>query len=168
MLEIEIKKGDITKVKADAIVNPANSFGWMGGGSAYAIKKAGGAEIEMEAVDRGPLEIGRAIATTAGSLPFKAVIHAPTMISPSEEAKPYNAQMAVHGALMLADDKEYKIVAMPGLGTGVGSLDKDEAAKVMIDVIKKFEPRKNLEKVILIDIDKDMVEAWEQVAKELK
>ena len=77
MLEIEIQQGDITKVNAEAIINPANSFGWMGGGSAGAIKKAGGQEIEKEIVDKSPLEIGKAVATTAGKLPHKAVIHAP-------------------------------------------------------------------------------------------
>lgn len=159
MLNIKIQKGDITKVKADAIVNPANSFGWMGGGSAKAIKKAGGSEIEESIIDKAPLEIGKAVATSAGKLDYKAIIHAPTMISPVEKALPYNVTMAVRGALILADDLGFKTIAMPGMGTGIGFFPKKEAAKLMIDEIKKFVSR-NLEEVILIDIDEDLVEAW--------
>lgn len=164
MLDIEIQHGDITKVQADVIVNPANSFGWMGGGSASAIKRVGGEEIEKEAVEKAPLEIGMAIATTAGKLPHKAVIHSPTMISPTEKVQGYNVQMAVSGALHLADDFKFKSVALPGMGTGVGNFPKKEAAKVMIEEIRKFEPI-NLEKVILIDLDEELVKDWETQLK---
>jgi len=164
MLDIDIQHGDITKVNADAIVNPANSFGWMGGGSAGAIKRAGGEEIEKEVVAKAPLEIGNAVTTKPGKLPYKAIIHAPTMISPTEKAEPYNVQMSVYGALHLADDLKYKSIAMPGMGTGIGNFPKEEAAKVMIEEIKKFEPI-SLDKVILIDIDEELVKAWEAQLK---
>jgi len=160
MIDIQIQKGDITKVQADAIVNPANSFGWMGGGSAKAIKNAGGREIEDDVVNKAPLEVGKALATTAGKLPFKAVIHAPTMETPAEKAMDYNVEMAVRGALLLADDQGFETIAMPGMGTGIGDFPKDKAAKIMIEEIKKLNPI-NLEKVILIDIDGEMVKAWE-------
>ena len=161
MLDIEIQHGDITKVQADDIVNPANSFGWMGGGSAGAIKKAGGEEIEKEVVEKAPLEIGKAVATKAGKLPHKAVIHAPTMESPTDKVQPYNVAMSVKGALTFADDLKFKSLAMPGMGTGVGSFPKKEAAKLMLEEIKKFQPI-NLEKVILIDIDEEMVKEWQK------
>ena len=164
MLEIQIQKGDITKVKADAIVNPANSYGWMGGGSAGAIKKNGGEEIEKEIIDKAPLEIGKAVATTAGKLPYKAVIHAPTMESPAEKAMDYNVEMAVRGALLLADDQGFKTIAMPGMGTGIGDFPKDKAAKIMIAEIKRLNPI-NLEKVILVDLDEELVEAWQKENK---
>lgn len=164
MIEIQIQKGDITKVQADAIVNPANSFGWMGGGSAAAIKNAGGRVIEDEIVNKAPLEIGKAVATRAGKLPYKAVIHAPTMISPTEQAEIYNVEMSVRGALHLADDLKFKVIAMPGMGTGIGAFPKDAAASIMIKEIKLFNPI-NLEKVILVDIDEELIEAWQ---KELK
>jgi len=164
MIEIEIQKGDITKVQADAIVNPSNSFGWMGGGSAGAIKRQGGDLIEKQVVDQAPLEIGKAVLTTAGKLPYKGVIHAPTMISPTEKANPYDVQMSVRGALILADDMKFKTIAMPGMGTGIGDFPKEDAAKLMIAEIKKFNPI-SLERVILVDLDKKLVDAWK---KELK
>jgi O-acetyl-ADP-ribose deacetylase len=162
MIEIQIQQGDITKVQADAIVNPSNSFGWMGGGSAGAIKRDGGDLIEVQAIDRAPLEVGKAIATTAGKLPFKAIIHAPTMESPTQKAEAYNVEMSVRGALVLADDMKFKIIAIPGMGTGIGNFPKDQAAKVMIAEIKNFKPI-NLEKVILIDLDEKLVEEWKRV-----
>jgi O-acetyl-ADP-ribose deacetylase (regulator of RNase III) len=164
MLEIKIQKGDITKVQAEAIVNPANSYGWMGGGSAMAIIKKGGVEIEREVKDKAPLEIGQAVATKAGKLPYKYVIHAPTMISPTEKAQPYNVQMSVLGALILADDLKLKSIAMPGMGTGVGAFPVKEAAQVMIEEIKKFTPL-HLEQVILIDLNEKLVDAWENEMK---
>jgi len=159
MLEIDIQQGDITKVEADAIVAPANNLGWMGGGSAGAIKKQGGDEIEQEAMQQAPLEIGKAVVTKAGKLPHQAVIHAPTLEEPSGQAQEYNVAMSVKGALTFADDLKYKSLAMPGMGTGVGQFPKDQAAKIMIEEIKKFEPL-NLQKVILVDIDQEMVDQW--------
>jgi len=161
MIEIEIQHGDITKVQADAIVNPANCLGWMGGGSAEAIKNAGGKIIEDEVINKAPLEVGKAMATTAGNLPFKAVIHAPTMETPAEKAMDYNVEMAVRGALLLADDQGFKTIAMPGMGTGIGEFPKDKAAKIMITEIKKLNPI-NLEKVILIDLDEQLVKEWQK------
>ena len=161
MIEIEIQQGDITKVQADAIVNPANAMGWMGGGSAMAIKNAGGKVIEDEVVNNAPIEVGSALATTAGKLPYKAVIHAATMETPAEKAMDYNVEMAVRGALLLADDQGFKTIAMPGMGTGVGDFPKDKAAEIMIAEIKKMNPI-NLQKVVLIDIDEELVKAWQK------
>lgn len=78
-MEIEVLLGSLLDVKADAIVNPANSYGYMGGGVAGVIKRAGGEEIEREAIKKAPIPVGSAVITTAGRLPFKGVIHAPTM-----------------------------------------------------------------------------------------
>ena len=161
MIEIRIQHGDITKVQADAIVNPSNSFGWMGGGAAGSIKREGGDLIEVRAVDKAPLEVGKAILTTAGKLPYKGVIHAPTMVSPTEKAKDYNVEMAVRGALLLADDQGFKTIAMPGMGTGIGDFPKDKAAKIMIAEIKKLNPI-NLEKVVLVDLNEELIKAWEK------
>lgn len=162
MLEIHIQQGDLTKTQgADAIVFPANSFGWMGGSSASAIKENGGPEIERQAKAKAPLEIGEAIATPAGKLPYKAIIHAPMIISPAEKADGYSVRMSIYGALHLADDLGYKVIAMPGMGTGIGAFPKADAAQIMIEEIKKFKPL-NLEKVILVDLDEELVEEWKK------
>ena len=164
MLEIVIQQGDITEVQADAIVNPANTYGWMGGGTAGAIKEKGGQEIEKEVIDRGTMELGRAVATSAGKLPFKFIIHAPTMENPADKATSYNVAMAVKGALHLADDLKINSLAMPGMGTGVGGFLVAEAAKIMVEEIKNFQPL-NLQKVVLIDLNQQMVDAWQKEKK---
>ena len=64
-VNIVVLIGDITKQKVDAIVNPANSLMIMGGGVAGAIKRAGGKEIEDEAMKHAPVAVGNAIATGA-------------------------------------------------------------------------------------------------------
>src|SRR5205807_5858876 len=76
---IRVVKGDITALPCEAIVNAANSHLWMGGGVAGAIKRRGGPEIEQEAMRRGPVPVGEAVATGAGRLPARYVIHAVTM-----------------------------------------------------------------------------------------
>jgi len=65
-IEIVIKKGDITKENVDAIVNPSNSFGVMGGGVAYAIKRNGGDAVEEEARSKAPIPVGKPILSGGG------------------------------------------------------------------------------------------------------
>src|SRR6266496_2756145 len=79
VLQIEIAEGDITALDVDAIANAANSALWMGAGVAGAIKRAGGEEIEREAVSKGPIEVGDAVATGAGRLKAKHVVHGAVM-----------------------------------------------------------------------------------------
>ena len=78
-MELEVVEGNIATLEVDAIANAANNHLWMGAGVAGAIKGAGGDEIEREAVAKGPIEIGDAVATGAGSLPAKHVIHGAVM-----------------------------------------------------------------------------------------
>src|SRR5919204_66926 len=77
--ELEVVEGDIAALEVDAIANAANDRLWMGAGVAGAIKRAGGDEIEREAVAKGPIAVGDAVATGAGRLPARWVIHAAVM-----------------------------------------------------------------------------------------
>src|SRR5204862_6954366 len=79
MIELEVREGDIAAVEADAIANAANNHLWMGAGVAGALKRAGGDEIEREAVAKGPIAVGDAVATGAGRLAAKWVIHGAVM-----------------------------------------------------------------------------------------
>src|SRR5215813_8173863 len=76
---IETQQGDISQAAVDAVVNAANNHLWMGAGVAGALKRAGGSEVEREAVAKGPVEIGEAVVTSGGALPAKYVIHAAVM-----------------------------------------------------------------------------------------
>ena len=78
-LELQVVEGDIAALTVDAIANAANDRLWMGAGVAGAIKRAGGEEIEREAVAKGPIAVGDAVVTGAGRLPARWVIHAAVM-----------------------------------------------------------------------------------------
>lgn len=161
MLQIEVLQGSLLEIEADAIVNPSNSLGYMGGGVAGIIKKAGGSIIEKEAILKAPISVGSAVFTSAGRLKFKGVIHAPTMEEPAMETTEEKVRKAVRAALELADNMGFKSIAMPGMGTGVGKLPKDVAAKAMVEEITNFIPI-NLQKIVLVDIDEELVQKWRE------
>ena len=152
------KQGDITQTDCDAIINPANSFGYMGGGVAGAIKRAGGKEIENEAVSKAPIVVGEAIATTAGDLPCKYVIHAPTMKRPAMRTSVENIEQATQAALKLAEKLDLRCIAIPGMGTGVGRVPQEKAAKAITTIVKEFEDK--FETIILIDRNKKMIDSF--------
>lgn len=157
-MNIIVEKGDLTQVTCDAIVNPANSYGYMGGGVAGAIKRIGGIEIENEAVSKGPIPVGKAVVTTAGSLPCKYVIHAPTMKQPAMRIGIDNVKLATKAALDLAIKLKLKSIAIPGMGTGVGGVETNIAAKAIVDIVKQYESK--IEKIMLIDRDSEMIESF--------
>ncbi|HEX3722461.1 MAG TPA: macro domain-containing protein [Nitrolancea sp.] len=133
--------GDITQATTDAIVNAANTDLWMGGGVAGAIKQAGGEEVEREAMTKGPIRLGEAVATTAGHLPMAAVIHAAAMGFTAGRMIPPSRQTigeATRASLEVADRLKLTSIAFPALGTGVGGFDLAEAAAVMVDAVNDY------------------------------
>ncbi len=161
-MEIRIVKGTILDQRVDALVSPAHATGYMGYGVAKAIVQAGGKEIEDDAVAQAPLIIGDAIHTTAGTLPYKGVIHTATIDNPNDELTQVNITKALLGALLLADDMGYVSLAVPGMGTGVAGMGYDMAAQAMRDALKVFKPR-SVDLVVLVDLNEEMVEAWKMV-----
>lgn len=154
-MSVVVEKNDITRIKCDAIVNPANSMGFMGGGVAGAIKHVGGIEIEKEAVSKAPIDVGKAVATTAGSLSCKHVIHAPTMSKPAMKIDIGNVRSATLAAFKLAEKLHLKSIALPGMGTGVGGVPRDNAAETIVTIAKTFED--SFKTIYLIDRDEEMV-----------
>ena len=159
-MKIKVLKGDLTELEVDAIVNPANSLGYMGGGVAGAIKRKGGEEIEKEAVEKAPIPVGKAIATTSGRLKCRYVIHAPTMERPAMRISVDNVRKATRAALELAKDMGIKRIAFPGMGTGVGGVKEEDAAKAMIETIKEY--LDFFDEIVLVDINDKMVNAWKK------
>ncbi|MEK6539151.1 MAG: macro domain-containing protein [Deltaproteobacteria bacterium] len=161
-MEIVVMEGSLLEAEADAIVNAANSLGLMGNGIAGVIKKAAGGAVEEEAKKLAPIPVGKAVLTTAGNLKFKAIIHAPTMEIPGIRIPLVTVGKATKAALRLADEKGFSVIAFPGMGTGVGGVKKEVAANAMIETIADFNAQ-NLKKIILSDIDKELVEEWKKV-----
>jgi O-acetyl-ADP-ribose deacetylase (regulator of RNase III) len=157
-MSIIVKLGDLTQINCDAIVNPANSFGYMGGGVAGAIKHVGGVEIEKEAFNRAPIVVGKAVSTTAGSLPCKYVIHAPTMRRPAMRIGVENVRLATQAALRLAKEMRLSSIAIPRMGTGVGGVSHRKTAVTIVKIAKEFED--NFETIFLVDRNKGMIDSF--------
>ena len=139
MTELEVVDGDITALEVDAIANAANNHLWMGSGVAGAIKRAGGDEIEREAVAKGPIEVGDAVATGAGRLPARWVVHGAVM---GQDLRT-NADLVrrtTESCLHVADELGAESVALPAFGTGVGGFRLDECARIMVDAVRAYEP----------------------------
>lgn len=136
-----VVEGDITKASVDAIVNAANSLMIMGGGVAGAIKKAGGEEIEREAMKYAPVPVGEAVATSAGRLRARYVIHAPTMERPAMQIPLENAVKATRAALRKAVELGARSVALPAMGAGVGGLRVRDVAREMARVAVELGPK---------------------------
>src|SRR3989344_405007 len=160
MVHTTIRKGSITTLNVEAIVNPANSYGYMGGGVAWVIKNVGGAIIEEEAIAQARFHIGTAVLTSGGGLIARHVIHSPTMEETAEKTNVLNIQQAVQAALELADQNQFTKIAFPGMGTGVGGVGKKEAAQTMVKAIKAF-PAHFLKEVVLIGKEDEMVKAFQ-------
>ncbi len=161
-MEIEVIQGSILEVDARAIVNAANSRGIMGGGVAGAIRRAAGDEVDREARAQAPIPLGKAVVTSAGKTKFQAIIHAPTMPEPGMSIPSENVALATKAALQAADAQEFESIAIPGMGTGVGGVAPGDAARAMMNEIRAFSP-KSLRRIVLVDIDPSMVDAWRKI-----
>src|ERR687888_1308109 len=139
-MELEVVDGDIASLEVDAIANAANDHLWMGAGVAGAIKRAGGDEIEREAVAKGPIAVGDAVATGAGRLPARWVIHAAVMgqdLVTSADA----IRRATRRTLQVADELGAASAALPAFGTGVGGFGLEECARLMVCAVRAYRPR---------------------------
>ena len=133
---IEIVQGDITDQDVDAIVNAANDHLWMGAGTAGAIVRAGGREIEDEAIRQGPIAVGEAVVTGGGQLTARHVIHAAAMGQNLMTSGQYIRE-STENALLRAEELGLGSVAFPALGTGVGGWPLSDAADIMIGVVRQ-------------------------------
>ncbi|HEV7622016.1 MAG TPA: O-acetyl-ADP-ribose deacetylase [Flavisolibacter sp.] len=140
---IELIRGDITKIKADAIVNAANSSLMGGGGVDGAIHRAGGPQIlaackEIIAL-HGPLKTGEAVATTAGKLNAGFVIHTvgPVWHGGKDHENEKLASCYLN-SLLLAKEKNCDTIAFPNISTGVYGFPKASAARISLNTIIEF------------------------------
>lgn len=147
--EIKLVQGDITELKVDAIVNAANNKLVMGGGVAGAIKKKGGKIIEDEATRKGPIKIGEAVATSAGNLPSKYVIHAATM-GMDFKTDELKIRDSSRNSLKVAQGLSLSSIAFPALGCGVGGFSHLAAAKIMAQEVFRHlrEEKSQLKEII--------------------
>ena len=158
--EIEILDGDITALEVDAIANAANTRLLHGGGVAGAISRAGGPSIQRESEERAPIELGAAVATGAGELPCRWVIHAATM----ELGGPTSGETiraATASTLRVADELGARSLALVAFGTGVGGFPLAEAARIEAEEVRGHLARgSGLERVVFCVRGDDASEAF--------
>ena len=137
-VKIDLLPGDISVESTDAIVCPSNLFGHMRGGLADELRRIGGDDVELEAMGKSPIPLGGAAVTSGGRLKAKWVIHSPTVRLPVEKSSARNVAAAVRAALQLADQKGFRSISFPGMGTGTGWVSYEEAAEATIGELKRF------------------------------
>jgi O-acetyl-ADP-ribose deacetylase (regulator of RNase III) len=147
--DVEVRRGDLFDVSADAYVSPANSYGWMDGGIDSELRERFGYEIQDTVQDAiaargGMLPVGDAIVVETGDDEVPYLIAAPTMEVPSYVAHTNNAYLAMRALLRAARDFARRrpgvleTIAIPGLCTGTGGMDPDQAAAQMRRAWEEF------------------------------
>lgn len=141
--QIKLIKGDITKLKVDAIVNAANSSLLGGGGVDGAIHRAGGKGILEECIKiknkHGGCKTGEAVITTGGNLDARYVIHTVGPIWKDGSADEEKLlEMCYTNCLKLAASNNIKSIAFPNISTGVYRFPKTLAAEIAIKAVKGF------------------------------
>jgi O-acetyl-ADP-ribose deacetylase (regulator of RNase III) len=148
---VEVVEGDITDQRVDAIVNAANTGLVLGAGVAGAIRRKGGPSIQEECDRLAPVALGEAVATGAGSLHARWVIHAAVMeIVPRTNAA--TIRTCTRNSLALADSLGAGSLALPALGTGVAGFPLERAAGTMIGETEDYlaEGASRLSRVIFV------------------
>jgi O-acetyl-ADP-ribose deacetylase (regulator of RNase III) len=159
-VKLDVVEGDIAALEVDAIANAANDALWMGAGVAGALKRAGGEQIEREAVAQGPIPVGEAIATSGGLLQARWVIHGAVMgqdLRTSGEL----VERTTRSVLDVAEELGAHSLALPAFGTGVGGFPLEDCARVMVRTVRDHEPR-TLDHVTFAVFGEDAREAFER------
>ena len=155
---LELIKGDITDVEADAIVNAANSTLLGGGGVDGAIHRKGGPKILEECklirATEWPdgLPTGKAVMTSGGNLKAKHVIHTvgPVWMG-GFHVEAELLKQAYRNTLKLAVSKGLRTIAFPSISTGAYGYPIEEASRVALGTVKAFlENEDKLEKVTFV------------------
>jgi O-acetyl-ADP-ribose deacetylase (regulator of RNase III) len=165
---IELKKGDITKINTDAIVNAANKTLTGGGGVDGAIHKAAGPELLEAAKKLNGCETGDAKITKGFNLPAKYVIHA---VGPyytnGQRDDDALLESAYNKSLFLAAQHGAKTIAFPNISTGVYKFPKKRAAEIAISTVRNFlKENTELEKVIFVTFDDENYQIYKKMLSE--
>jgi len=162
MIEIEVLEADVTRLEVDAIANAANTELRHGGGVAGAIVRAGGPAIQEESDRLAPIELGAAVATGAGELPARWVIHAATM----HLGGPTSAEIirgATASTLRAADELGARSLALVAFGTGVGGFPVEETARIEVAEVRRHgSGETGIERVVFCARGDEAREAFER------
>jgi O-acetyl-ADP-ribose deacetylase len=164
-VNIELVRGDITRQEVDAVVNAANSSLLGGGGVDGAIHRAGGPRIleECKALRserfQDGLPTGEAVATTAGDLRAKWVIHTVGPVYAKSQDRSGLLASCHTASLRVADELGAKSVAFPAISTGVYGYPLKEAAPIAVQAVRTADTK--VERVLFVLFDERSHRAFE-------
>ncbi|GLW49598.1 macro domain-containing protein [Streptomyces sp. NBRC 14336] len=157
MTTLTLVQGDITRQSADAIVNAANSSLLGGGGVDGAIHRRGGPAIlaecrELRASRYGKgLPTGQAVATTAGNLDARWVIHTVGPVFSDSEDRSHLLASCYRESLGVADELGARTVAFPAISTGVYRWPMADAARIALETVRAVRTRVEEVTFVLFD-----------------
>ncbi|MFE7901848.1 O-acetyl-ADP-ribose deacetylase [Streptomyces sp. NPDC057424] len=164
MTAIELVRGDITRESVDAIVNAANSSLLGGGGVDGAIHRRGGPAIledcrRLRAAHLGKgLPTGRAVATTAGDLDARWVIHTVGPVFSATEDRSALLTSCYRESLRVAGELGARTVAFPAISTGVYGWPVDDGARIAVETVRAADT--TVEEVRFVLFDERAYEAF--------
>ena len=157
-MKISIVKGDITKIKVDAIVNAANSGMLGGGGVDGAIRRAAGlglqdecVKLRKETIPNG-LETGKAIVTKAYNLPAKIIIHT---VGPRYYSGNINLLKDCYiNSLKLAEENNCESIVFPAISTGAYGCPIEKSAEIVKEILVNYQSNV-IKEIILVLFDEE-------------
>ena len=167
---ITLLTGDITLQDTDAIVNAANEQLAPGGGVCGAIHRAGGPAIleECEKIvqQRGPLPTGQAVATTAGRMKARYVIHT---VGPvwhgGRSGEPEKLASCYRESIRVADELELNSVAFPSISTGIFGYPVELAAWVALQAVSQaLQSSRHVTAIRFVLFDQQTFQAYSKCA----
>lgn len=171
--KLSLIRGDITKMKVDAIVNAANSSLLGGGGVDGAIHRAGGPEIMAECHQirqrQGGCPTGEAVITTGGALPANHVIHTVGPVwQGGQKGESELLAACYRNALKLAVENGVKSIAFPNISTGVYGYPKAAASKIALASTTAFlEEQDTIEQVTFVCFDNENFQLYQEAINDL-
>ena len=167
MTRIELVQGDITTQEVDAVVNAANSGLLGGGGVDGAIHRAGGPAILAECRElratRYPdgLPTGQAVATTAGNMPARWVIHTVGPVYAKREDRSHLLASAYRESLRVADELGARSVAFPAVSAGIYGWPLADAARIAVTTVREADTQVEMARFVLFSAE--ILRAFEKV-----
>jgi O-acetyl-ADP-ribose deacetylase (regulator of RNase III) len=164
---LKLVEGNIVLLDVEAVVNAANSSLILGGGVAGAIRISGGPSIQEECNKIGPIQVGEAVATNAGSLKAKYVIHAAGPVSGEgeEDEKLHNATL---NSLKIAEEMKLKDIAFPAISTGIFGFPIQRCSEIMLaEAIEFLEKHDYPQEIIFCLWGEEAYTVFEKTLEEL-
>jgi O-acetyl-ADP-ribose deacetylase len=150
--KIDIVGGDLLDQEVEVIVNAwnRNLIPWwllLPQGVSGAIKRRGGTTPFKELAKHGPISLGGAVLTSAGRLPYKAIIHV-AGINLFWRASERSIRDSVRNAMNVARKHQFKSIAFPLIGAGSGGFSQEQSKSLMLDELHAFDVQMTVKVVV--------------------